>query len=82
MEEWVQSKIFCQICLLNALYTSSVSPLASTFLSQTPLLDDPVFIHPSSALFKKLPEFVVYQEITETSKMYMRGKSVRAKAFS
>uniref|UniRef100_A0A8C7YRA4 RNA helicase n=1 Tax=Oryzias sinensis TaxID=183150 RepID=A0A8C7YRA4_9TELE len=42
---------------------------------KTPLLDDPVFIHPSSALFKKLPEFVVYQEITETSKMYMRGVS-------
>ncbi|XP_024130840.1 probable ATP-dependent RNA helicase DHX37 isoform X2 [Oryzias melastigma] len=42
---------------------------------KTPLLDDPVFIHPSSALFKKVPEFVVYQEITETSKMYMRGVS-------
>lgn len=41
---------------------------------QTPLMDDPVFIHPNSALFKKLPEFVVYQEIMETSKMYMRGK--------
>ncbi|TNN22117.1 putative ATP-dependent RNA helicase DHX37 [Liparis tanakae] len=42
--------------------------------SQTPLLDDPVFIHPSSALFKTLPEFIVYQEILETTKMYMRGK--------
>uniref|UniRef100_A0A3B3WJG0 Activating signal cointegrator 1 complex subunit 3 n=1 Tax=Poecilia mexicana TaxID=48701 RepID=A0A3B3WJG0_9TELE len=41
----------------------------------TPLMDDPVFIHPNSALFKKLPEFVVYQEIMETSKMYMRGVS-------
>lgn len=39
---------------------------------KTPLLDDPVFIHPSSALFKKLPEFVVYQEVMETTKMYMR----------
>uniref|UniRef100_A0A673MCK0 RNA helicase n=1 Tax=Sinocyclocheilus rhinocerous TaxID=307959 RepID=A0A673MCK0_9TELE len=39
----------------------------------TPLLDDPVFIHPSSALHKMLPEFVVYQEIMETTKMYMRG---------
>lgn len=36
-------------------------------------MDDPVFIHPNSALFKTLPEFVVYQEIMETSKMYMRG---------
>ncbi|XP_069038235.1 probable ATP-dependent RNA helicase DHX37 [Lepisosteus oculatus] len=42
---------------------------------KTPLLDDPVFIHPSSALFKALPEFVVYQEIMETSKMYMKGVS-------
>ncbi|XP_042193305.1 probable ATP-dependent RNA helicase DHX37 [Callorhinchus milii] len=40
---------------------------------KTPLLDDPVFIHPSSVLFKQLPEFVVYQEIVETSKMYMKG---------
>ncbi|XP_043103602.1 probable ATP-dependent RNA helicase DHX37 [Puntigrus tetrazona] len=40
---------------------------------KTPLLDDPVFVHPSSALHKTLPEFVVYQEIMETTKMYMRG---------
>ncbi|KAF3695585.1 putative ATP-dependent RNA helicase DHX37 [Channa argus] len=39
---------------------------------KTPLMDDPVFIHPTSALFKTLPEFVVYQEIMETTKMYMR----------
>ncbi|XP_037672932.1 probable ATP-dependent RNA helicase DHX37 isoform X2 [Choloepus didactylus] len=42
---------------------------------KTPLLDDPVFIHPSSILFKELPEFVVYQEIVETTKMYMKGVS-------
>ncbi|KAM3867931.1 putative ATP-dependent RNA helicase DHX37 [Diretmus argenteus] len=42
---------------------------------KTALLDDPVFIHPTSALFKTLPEFVVYQEIMETTKMYMRGVS-------
>ncbi|XP_042344791.1 probable ATP-dependent RNA helicase DHX37 [Plectropomus leopardus] len=42
---------------------------------KTPLLDDPVFIHPTSALFKTLPDFIVYQEIMETSKMYMRGVS-------
>ncbi|XP_028680648.1 probable ATP-dependent RNA helicase DHX37 [Erpetoichthys calabaricus] len=43
---------------------------------KTPLLDEPVFIHPNSVLFKELPEFVVYQEIIETSKMYMKGVSV------
>ncbi|XP_053181100.1 probable ATP-dependent RNA helicase DHX37 [Scomber japonicus] len=42
---------------------------------KTPLMDEPVFIHPTSALFKKLPDFIVYQEIMETSKMYMRGVS-------
>uniref|UniRef100_A0AAQ5XGW0 Activating signal cointegrator 1 complex subunit 3 n=1 Tax=Amphiprion ocellaris TaxID=80972 RepID=A0AAQ5XGW0_AMPOC len=42
---------------------------------KTPLMDDPVFIHPNSALFKTLPEFVVYQEVMETTKMYMRGVS-------
>ncbi|XP_030316304.1 probable ATP-dependent RNA helicase DHX37 [Calypte anna] len=42
---------------------------------KTPLLDDPVFIHPSSVLFKELPEFVVYQEIVETTKLYMKGVS-------
>ncbi|XP_062398972.1 probable ATP-dependent RNA helicase DHX37 isoform X2 [Sardina pilchardus] len=40
---------------------------------KTPLLDEPVFLHPSSTLSKTLPEFVVYQEIMETTKMYMRG---------
>ncbi|XP_047448704.1 probable ATP-dependent RNA helicase DHX37 [Mugil cephalus] len=43
---------------------------------KTPLMDEPVFIHPKSALFKTLPEFVVYQEVMETTKMYMRGVSV------
>ncbi|NXP94403.1 DHX37 helicase, partial [Passerina amoena] len=42
---------------------------------QTALLEDPVFIHPSSVLFKELPEFVVYQEIVETTKLYMKGVS-------
>ncbi|XP_048852390.1 probable ATP-dependent RNA helicase DHX37 isoform X2 [Brienomyrus brachyistius] len=42
---------------------------------KTPLLDGPVFIHPNSTLFKKLPQYVVYQEVLETSKMYMRGVS-------
>ncbi|XP_057688100.1 probable ATP-dependent RNA helicase DHX37 [Corythoichthys intestinalis] len=42
---------------------------------KTPLMDDPVFIHPTSPLFKTLPEFIVYQEIMETTKMYMRGVS-------
>ncbi|KAM3938487.1 putative ATP-dependent RNA helicase DHX37 isoform 2-T2 [Leptodactylus fuscus] len=42
---------------------------------KTPLLEDPVFIHPNSSLFRQLPDFVVYQEILETTKMYMKGVS-------
>lgn len=32
-----------------------------------------MFIHPESVLFKELPDFVVFQEIIETKKMYMKG---------
>jgi ATP-dependent RNA helicase DHX8/PRP22 len=31
-----------------------------------------VFIHPSSALFDKNPEWVIYHELVMTSKEYMR----------
>ncbi|OAD58855.1 putative ATP-dependent RNA helicase kurz [Eufriesea mexicana] len=36
-------------------------------------MDDPVFIHSSCVLRKMCPEWIVYQEIYETNKMYMRG---------
>lgn len=36
-------------------------------------MEEPVFLHHSSVLKKNLPEFVVFQEIYETNKMYMRG---------
>ncbi|XP_056389776.1 probable ATP-dependent RNA helicase DHX37 isoform X2 [Hyla sarda] len=42
---------------------------------KTPLLEDPVFIHPNSALFRQLPDFVVFQEILETTKLFMKGVS-------
>jgi ATP-dependent RNA helicase DHX8/PRP22 len=34
---------------------------------------NPVYIHPSSALFNKNPEFVIYHELVLTSKEYMRN---------
>nr|XP_032824376.1 probable ATP-dependent RNA helicase DHX37 [Petromyzon marinus]XP_032824377.1 probable ATP-dependent RNA helicase DHX37 [Petromyzon marinus]XP_032824378.1 probable ATP-dependent RNA helicase DHX37 [Petromyzon marinus]XP_032824379.1 probable ATP-dependent RNA helicase DHX37 [Petromyzon marinus]XP_032824380.1 probable ATP-dependent RNA helicase DHX37 [Petromyzon marinus] len=40
---------------------------------RTAYLEDSVYIHPSSVLCKKLPEYVVYQELLETSRMYMNG---------
>ncbi|XP_050302420.1 probable ATP-dependent RNA helicase kurz [Anthonomus grandis grandis] len=36
-------------------------------------MEEPVFLHHSSVLKQTLPEFVVYQEIYETNKIYMRG---------
>ncbi|XP_038059297.1 probable ATP-dependent RNA helicase DHX37 [Patiria miniata] len=38
-------------------------------------IEGAVFIHPDSVLVKKQPEFVVYQEVIETSRPYMRGVS-------
>ncbi|KAL3858338.1 hypothetical protein ACJMK2_012932 [Sinanodonta woodiana] len=40
---------------------------------QCPDLEEPVFIHPTSVLYKEKPHFVVYQNIVETSKLYMKG---------
>ncbi|KAK3586402.1 hypothetical protein CHS0354_013106 [Potamilus streckersoni] len=40
---------------------------------QCPDLEEPVFIHPTSVLCKEKPHFVVYQNIVETSKLYMKG---------
>ncbi|XP_060532993.1 probable ATP-dependent RNA helicase kurz isoform X2 [Cylas formicarius] len=36
-------------------------------------MEEPVFLHQGSVLRKALPEFVVYQEIYETNRIYMRG---------
>jgi len=37
------------------------------------LLDDPIFVHPASVLYKQNVQFVVYQHLEETSKLYMKG---------
>lgn len=36
----------------------------------------PVYIHPSSALFNKNPEWVIYHELVLTTKEYMREVTV------
>lgn len=41
-----------------------------------PDIDDIVYLHSSSVLTKTKPEWVVYQEIYQTDKMYMRGNVV------
>jgi ATP-dependent RNA helicase DHX37/DHR1 len=40
---------------------------------QSVVLEEAIFIHPSSVLFKELPEYVCFVEMAETSKMYMKG---------
>ena len=55
--------------------TNSKSDFHSSHL-QSCSSDDPVYIHPTSALFTKLPDYVVYYEIMETSKLYMKGTCV------
>lgn len=39
-------------------------------------MEDPVFMHSSCVLRKAAPEWVVYQEIYETNRTYMRGITV------
>lgn len=46
------------------------------------LTEDPVFIHPTSALFTVLPDFIVFQEIVETTKLYVKGKVCRHVCYS
>jgi ATP-dependent RNA helicase DHX37/DHR1 len=36
-------------------------------------MEEPVFMHSVSVLRKKIPEWMVYQEVFESSKLYMRG---------
>ena len=40
--------------------------------TQSTLCEDPVYLHPSSALFHINPDYVIFQEISETKKLYMR----------
>lgn len=78
MEKCIQGKDPVRSASIRGTYCA-IAPHVLVFIrfhTQTPLMDEPVFIHPNSALFKALPEFVVYQEIMETSKMYMRGNRV------
>ncbi|XP_014248121.1 probable ATP-dependent RNA helicase kurz [Cimex lectularius] len=42
-------------------------------LYNTPDLEEPAQIHSSCALYKEYPEWIIYQEIYETNKIYLRG---------
>ena len=49
--------------------------IPSRSLPQSMLCTEPVYMHSSTVLLHETPDFVVFQEITETSKLYMRGVS-------
>ncbi|XP_074640669.1 putative ATP-dependent RNA helicase DHX37 [Tubulanus polymorphus] len=83
----LQSKLLRQIILAGLVDHVAIKlpePLSGTseekkkmkFAYQCMDLEEPVFIHPSSVLYKKQPQFIVYQEIVETSKLYMKGITV------
>ena len=55
-----------QLCLMRMLLLQPQEGY-KTVADQTP-----VFIHPSSALFQRQPDWVVYHELVLTSKEYMR----------
>ena len=38
--------------------------------------NQPVYIHPSSALFQRQPDWVIYHELVMTTKEYMRERTV------
>ncbi|GFY44176.1 probable ATP-dependent RNA helicase DHX37 [Trichonephila inaurata madagascariensis] len=37
------------------------------------IFEDPVFIHPASTMFERLPNYVTYNEIMRSTKLYMKG---------
>lgn len=41
------------------------------------LTEDPIFIHPTSSLFADLPEYIVFQEVVETTKLYVKGNLIQ-----
>lgn len=59
----------CTCCYygLCTLFARDVLQGYKTVVEQTP-----VFIHPSSALFQRQPDWVIYHELVLTSKEYMR----------
>ena len=46
---------------------------AFKYAYRVPEMEDPVFVNPSSVLRNDTPEWIVYQDIYETDKVYLRG---------
>ena len=61
------------LLLFYCLFLSIISLSLHKFISFIKQIEDPLYIHPSSVLFRDLPDYVVFQESVETTKMYMKG---------
>jgi len=64
-------KIICKA--ITAGYFTNASKKDPQEGFRTLVDQNPVYIHPSSALFNKNPEYVIYHELVLTSKEYMRN---------
>ncbi|XP_065890829.1 probable ATP-dependent RNA helicase DHX37 isoform X2 [Dysidea avara] len=78
----IQAKLLRQIVLTGMgdhvarkIHTRNMSPADQRKFKtayQCMLCESPVYMHPSSVLIRSLPQFVIFQEIVETSKLFMR----------
>eukprot|EP01041_Mallomonas_annulata_P002732 gene2732-5380_t len=59
-------------CIVAGFFSSSAKKDAQEGY-KTMVENQPVYIHPSSALFNKNPEWVIYHELVLTTKEYMRN---------
>ena len=66
VEDRRKFKTAYQVCKTSTVYTI-------IYCMQCMLCESPVYMHPSSVLIGSLPQFVVFQEIIETNKPFMKG---------
>jgi ATP-dependent RNA helicase DHX8/PRP22 len=59
-------------CIVAGFYTNAAKKDPQEGY-KTMVENQPVYIHPSSALFNKNPEWVIYHELVLTTKEYMRN---------
>eukprot|EP00644_Phytophthora_capsici_P016977 jgi/Phyca11/557566/estExt2_Genewise1Plus.C_PHYCAscaffold_1420001 len=78
-EAWANSKFSNPWCYENFIQARAIRYFANTAKKdpqegyRTMVEGQPVYIHPSSAVFNKSPEWVLYHELVLTTKEYMRN---------
>ena len=65
----------CGLCLLSLDVFATAAGLCYRVMAcRCTSIEEPVFLHRGSVLRKEAPQYVAYQEIYETNKLYMRGQ--------